>query len=68
MSGEPYICPECERAGTKVRGKNICVHCEREYNLGREDVERHRFNTMIGGDEYAAQEELANYLRFGDDY
>jgi len=65
---EPFICPECNREGMKAETSEVCSRCESEYQQGAADVESHRFNTIIGGDEYAAAEELANYLRFGDDY
>jgi len=37
-----------------------------EYQKGVADYDRWKFNTMIGGDEYAAAEELAHDMRFGD--
>lgn len=65
---EPFICPECGREGRKARGVGVCTRCEADYHLGREDVETWRTDVLIGGEEYAAQEELNRYLRFGDDY
>lgn len=66
MSNEPFICDECGREGVRVNGTWICRRCNQEYHEGQEDVERWRFNRIIGGEEYAAREE---FLRdFNEDY
>lgn len=68
MTHEPFICPECGREGTKAADSEVCSRCEAEYQQGMADAETYRFNRTMFGEEYAAQEELNNYLRFGDDY
>ena len=34
---EPFVCDECGRQATQAPGTNWCIHCESEYQAGRNE-------------------------------
>ncbi len=56
---------QCETCGSHLDYRGNCASCTNEYELGKLDADKYHTDLAIGGEDYAALEELRSEYGHG---